>query len=393
MDSYIWLVLIFLLLAVTIVGSVELLTLTIYALLPPRQSHENYKYDKILILIPAHNEELLIARCIQSIFNCSGYPSLASVLVIADNCTDKTEEISRKLEAKVWVRSDNHKQGKGSALEFAFSRLNEMESDTPVVVVDADSIVQGNFIEEMLAAFNRNAAAIQCRNLALDKESNIKIRLTNIALMAFNVVRMRGRLNMGLSSGLSGNGFGLTMDTIKKVPFRANSIVEDREYHLALVQQELRVIFVDSTTVRSDINPDIKALQGQRARWEGGRFRVLLDYFFPLMKQVTRGKTFLLESVGELLLLPLSYHCLLIFGLISVSLIYGAKIALALGIIQIFIVIFHVLVAIYLAGDKEDLLVLLLAPLYILWKVLMLPKILRQAKSKPPWVRTSRRQK
>ena len=66
----------------------------------------------------------------------------------------------------------------------------------------------------------------------------------NVALLAFNVLRPRGRARWGLSCGILGNGFGLARKTLEAVPYDASSVVEDLEYHLRVVESGRRVEFL-----------------------------------------------------------------------------------------------------------------------------------------------------
>ncbi len=53
---------------------------------------------KFAFIVPAHNEELALARTVRSL-RAVDYPkSLFDVIVIADNCTDRTAEIAREEE-------------------------------------------------------------------------------------------------------------------------------------------------------------------------------------------------------------------------------------------------------------------------------------------------------
>ena len=61
------------------------------------------------------------------------------------------------------------------------------------------------------------------------------------------------------------------------MPYDARSVVEDLEYHLRLVQAGRRVQFADATTVRADMPAAGPGVETQRARWEGGRFRMMID--------------------------------------------------------------------------------------------------------------------
>ena len=97
-----------------------------------------------------------------------------------------------------------------------------------------------------------------------------------------------------------------------------------------------------------------------------------------------------LEPLLDLLLLPLSFHVVLLL------LAAAAPLALArlLGSAGLLIVLAHLSVAIAIAGgDWRDATALLAWPFYTLWKLLQIPLLIRSSAANAPWVRTERRRR
>ena len=89
------------------------------------------KNNKFMAIVPAHNEENVIGNLVESLKNQT-YPSdLVDIYVIADNCTDKTAEIAKKLGAIVLERTepDKKKQTKGAALQWFLAQKIEENAD------------------------------------------------------------------------------------------------------------------------------------------------------------------------------------------------------------------------------------------------------------------------
>lgn len=58
-------------------------------------------------VIPAHNEEKYVARCIRSIKSAAGfYGGSVEIIVVCNRCTDRTAEIAEKCGAKVVTNED-----------------------------------------------------------------------------------------------------------------------------------------------------------------------------------------------------------------------------------------------------------------------------------------------
>ena len=265
----------------TLPGTVELLFLTIGGLLParrPRQQGDpnSPRSCRTAIVVPAHNEEASISACVKSLLSCDATQDCFSVFVVADNCTDHTAREAEAAGAIALVRDDPDHRGKGYALDFAFQKL---ASDfTLFIVVDADTTVTPNLVRDFVTASEQGAGALQCRYKVRNVRDSVRTRWMNVALMAFNVLRPRGRSRLGVSVGVLGNGFALTRATLRTVPYHAVSVVEDLEYHLRLVHAGIKVKFVDSVTVFGEMPITGAGVLTQRSRWEGGRFRMMAQF-------------------------------------------------------------------------------------------------------------------
>jgi cellulose synthase/poly-beta-1,6-N-acetylglucosamine synthase-like glycosyltransferase len=81
-------------LAVTAPLLVELLVVTLAAMMPRHERTQQVsvlpKLGRLIILVPSHNEEINVGRCVESISASAGGPG--DILVIAHNCTDRTAE-------------------------------------------------------------------------------------------------------------------------------------------------------------------------------------------------------------------------------------------------------------------------------------------------------------
>jgi hypothetical protein len=372
----------------TLPGSVELLGLSLGALLPRRRRVWNIGDGvwRVAVVVPAHNEAEVIGSCVASLLEADRGGMDVDVWVIADNCTDDTAVVAEGCGARVMERTDAVRRGKGYALDAAFTRLGPKGYDC-FLVVDADTVVAANFIVAAAGALRDGAAAVQVRYLARNAEDSVRTRLMAFALRAFNYVRPLGRERLGLSAGLLGNGFGLRRDTLETVPYTASSVVEDLEYHLALVRSGRRLRFVEDSTVFGEMPVRGKGVETQRSRWEGGRLRMLAIHAPGLGRDLVSGRWRALEPLLELLLLPLAFHVVLLVVAVTSPL----RVARDVGLFGLGVVFVHLGVTMAVGGGGwQDLRTLASAPFYIAWKLLLIPSLLRSARADQAWVRTSR---
>jgi cellulose synthase/poly-beta-1,6-N-acetylglucosamine synthase-like glycosyltransferase len=341
---------------------------------------------RIGVLIPAHNEKLTIERTIANLLQAADKSQDIDIYVIADNCSDNTAELARNTAVNVVERHNPHLRGKGAALQWAMQIIAEKDYDY-TLIVDADSIVNDDFFLALRHCLHDSSnEVVQSRYEAIANEhSSIK----RLAMLGFNVLRAKGRVALGGSAGIMGNGFIVSKAALKKVPFRANSIVEDLEYHMRLVESDVKVTFCDAARIYGEMPNDDDASDVQSSRWEGGRLGVLKAAFLPLLKKTLSGlfkKEFhALDALLDLMLLPVGYMVLILLA----GLIFPyTQITALFGLIVISVYVFG---AAMCGNGLSELSVLKNLPLFLIKKITRIPALISASSTKMQWKKTPRK--
>lgn len=388
----IWVIVGAILALVTLPGTLETLLLIVGLFLPVRRAGRGKGQatgeppKRIAVVVPAHNEESGIGRCVQSLLSCEWSGGEFQIVVVADNCSDATAQRAEEAGARALVRNNLEERGKGYALDFAFTTLCREGFDA-FIVVDADSTVSTSLISAFAEAYASGAPAAQCRYLLADAERGGRAQLNAVAVNTFNN-RVRSRSGWGFSVGILGNGFGLTAETVSLVPYHARSVVEDLEYHLRLIRAGKKVFFIPDASVTAEMPPATGAEETQRARWEGGRYRMIMEFAPGLVGDILKGKGRLLEAFLDLTLLPLSHQILLLLAVLTAP-NWPLRIYALCGIGLLGM---QVLVSVLLTENRwKNLRVLASAPIYILWKISFMVAQFASARKGADWVRTERK--
>ncbi len=372
----------------TLPGTLEIFLVTTGALRRPKRHPLLQPTNcRLAVVIPAHNEATLIARTVASIAASDPSAGERAIVVVADNCTDETAARAAEAGARVLVRRNIEERGKGYALRMAFEQLKSEGYDA-FLVIDADSIVSPNLLSETVRRLNEGAAAVQARYQVANGAASIRTRLMDVAFLAFNVLRPKGRSGWGLSAGVLGNGFALRGETLDRIPYHAESIVEDLEYHIRLVMGSEQTDFMEEATVFGEIPAGDEAARVQRSRWEGGRLRMAKEWVPRLFAGVLRGHWRWMEPLLELLTLPLAYHMILLTLAVVLPGAHRMFSAAAIAIVAV-----HVVVAATLGGQPwKTILALAAAPFYVVWKLTTLDSVFSASRRNARWVRTGRDQ-
>ena len=196
------------------------------------------KNHKFMAIIPAHNEEMVVANLIESLKNQIYDKNLYDIYVIADNCTDKTAEVARKAGAIVYERFDNAHKTKGYALQwFLKQKIAENADYDAFFVFDADNIVDKNFIKNMNKKLCQGEEVVQgYRDIKNPTDNWIT---AGYALFYWTMHRMYhlARYNIGLSPLLNGTGFMVKFDVVKPNGWETQTLTEDIEFSLKQIIQ------------------------------------------------------------------------------------------------------------------------------------------------------------
>jgi 1,2-diacylglycerol 3-beta-glucosyltransferase len=227
--------------------------------------------SRLVVLIPAHDEELLVGRTVRSLLAQSYPRELFQIAVIADNCSDETAAIATAAGVDmVLVRDAPEGRGKGRALHWAIDQL--LRADVPpdaIVSVDADTIADTDLLLAVVERFEAGAEAVQGDYRAFGDGSDSSA-LREAAFLLFNRVRPAGSNVLGRSAWLVGNGWLLSTQVLRRRPWMAFTSTEDREYSLDLQVDGVRIAFAGAAAVHAPTAPSHKAAQTQQLRWEGG---------------------------------------------------------------------------------------------------------------------------
>ncbi len=280
---------------------------------------------RFLIVIPAHDEEsgvgLTVASC-----RASAYPeSLFGVLVIADNCSDRTAEVAADAGARVVERFDPEKKSKGYAIEFLIEKLQEsgeFDALDALVVIDADTTIDPNLLRYFDGDIREGRDWIQCYYMVANPDQSWRTRLMTYAFSLINGVLPMGQSGLGTSGGFRGNGMCFTTRGLRRRPFASYGLVEDMEYSWSLRVTGEMIAFQPSACVHGVMLGSAgTAAANQRRRWEFGRNEIRRKFLGPLLRSTQIGRWEKLNSFFDLSLPTMGTLMLLYIGLMAVDLL------------------------------------------------------------------------
>ncbi len=289
---------------------------------------KNYKYA---LLVAAHNEEQVIANMVKSLQNIDYPEEYYDIFVIADNCTDRTAEFARRAGARVYERFDDEKCGKGHALEWMFDKLYNMEEKYDYVsIFDADNLVDSNFLNAMNERANQGFKVVQG---FLDSKNPYDSWITasySYCFWSINRIFQLPRYKLGLCCELSGTGFIIALDTLKKLGWGATCLTEDMEFTMKLCLNDEKVAFAYDAKVYDEKPLTLAQSWKQRTRWMQGHWDVASRYFGKLIKKGIKERKLSCIDCATYLVQPIRIIAVAIITFFA----YAETFGLELGFMQ-----------------------------------------------------------
>ncbi|MGA2339890.1 MAG: glycosyltransferase [Terracidiphilus sp.] len=244
---------------------------------------------RIAVLIPAYNEEAVIVRTIRSVLN-SDYKNLR-VIVIDDGSQDRTAEVAAtafsKEIASVHVQVlTKRNEGKAAALNYALDRMSEeifvgIDADT-VIAADAISKLIPHFADPRIGAIAGNAKVGNRVNLWTRWQALEYITSQNFerrALDLFHVVTVvPGAIGAWRTAPVKAAG-----------GYPLNTVAEDADLTMNLLEQGLRVDYEDRALAYTEAPIDAKGLMRQRFRWSFGTLQAIWKHRAAFVRNKAMG--------------------------------------------------------------------------------------------------------
>lgn len=249
----------------------------------PQERNENYK-PFVSIMIPAHNEESVIATTVETVLKLD-YPNF-EIIAIDDRSSDNTASVLKELENKypqkviAFIRPKDAFPGKSAVLNDAL----KLAKGDAILVFDADATMDSDFLTNLVYELEpKDVGAVQARKIVRNKDVNILTRCQN------NEMTMDTNLQVGRDAvkgavELRGNGELIKRTALEDIGGWNNyTITDDLDMSTRLHIKGWDVRFCADTAVYEEGIMYLFPLYKQRRRWLEGTIRRYLEYFWDIL--------------------------------------------------------------------------------------------------------------
>jgi cellulose synthase/poly-beta-1,6-N-acetylglucosamine synthase-like glycosyltransferase len=347
---------------------------------------------RIAIAIPAHNEEAVIGQTVAKLKH-QNYPlDLFDVFVVADFCSDQTAQDAREQGAICFERNSGERGQKGTALQWLFERIFE-RADTydAVVVFDADTLVDANFLRYMSARISQGAIVVQGKHVISNPEDGWVPALDWALMTINNRFSNQGRANLKLSAMNMGDSICFRSEVIKKLGY-GRGLAEDYQFRFRLLLENIRIEYEPSAIGYGQAPVSLKIAQHQHTRWRKGSLDAHAQYGKEMLFDgITQKNMALLDgaigsSIPSYSTLTLTTIIVLLIQILFFD-FFSPPLTYLLGGMTFLWFVYPLLGLYFEKAPLWAYLVILSGPFFIVWRTWIVLRI-RLAPQTITWVRT-----
>lgn len=350
---------------------------------------------RFAVAIPAHDEETVVGRTIETLRQLDYPAGLFDVYVVADHCNDRTADKARAAGAICWERKDGPRGGKGAALVWLFNHIfDEGRSYDAVVIFDADTQVDSAFLRVMDARLQNGAQVVQGCHRIVNPQDAWFAALTWAMFIVDNRFQNHGRANLGWSAKNMGDSICFRADVLQRLGW-GDGLTEDYEFRQKLLLEGIKIQYEPAAIGYGEAATSWSIARAQRARWLSGTFRASRQYARQMLARgLRRRDTSLLDGALQAFLPSYSTLALLAVGGLILNILFVKLVGTPpLYLWTALVILLGVYPLVGLALERAPLrayIAIWLGPLFILWRT-VLGVSARFGRQPVKWVRTARR--
>ena len=221
---------------------------------------------RFIVLIPSYQQDSVIEHTVLSILG-QAYPQrMFDVTVISDHQSEMTNMRLAQYPITL-LTPDFEESSKAKSLQYAILNLPEFKIYDTVVILDADNIVDTEFLTNVNDAYeNASTKAIQLHRISRNRDT-AAARMDAVFEEINNNIFRKGHINIGLSSALAGSGVAYDYEWFKENIMKVKTAGEDKELEALLLRQGYYIDYFDNIYVYGEKKRTTEKLNEQRGKW------------------------------------------------------------------------------------------------------------------------------
>ena len=248
-----------------------------------------YDFPTCTIMIPAHNEAVVIGRTVESMLNLEYPKDKLTILVINDGSKDETASIVQKLADQdprvVLFNVPPGEGGKGKSRALNIG-LKHVKSEI-IAIYDADNTPDPKALRYLVAQLitHKELGGVIGKFRTVNKNATLLTRFINIETLSFQSILQAGRWQMHNIATLPGTNFVVWTHLMRDLDgWDEQALTEDSELSIRIYEKGYKLKFIPYALTYEQEPQEWKVWLKQRMRWVRGNNYVIAKFFKEIPK-------------------------------------------------------------------------------------------------------------
>ncbi|UCZ53580.1 glycosyltransferase family 2 protein [Bacillus shivajii] len=249
-------------------------------------------YPSVSVLIPAHNEEIVIERTLKAMVRFTYPKDKLEVVVINDQSNDQTGELARNVSKQypfikvVDTQAPYAGKGKATALNYGL----KASTGEVIVVYDADNTPERSALNYLVLGLNtEKIGAVVGKFRVINAQKNLLTKFINIETIGFQWLAQAGRWFWFKITTIPGTNFAIRRSILEELGgWDHKALAEDTELSIRVYNLGYHIRFFPAAITWEQEPENWKVWWKQRTRWARGNQYVILKFlksFFKLKRK------------------------------------------------------------------------------------------------------------
>ncbi|MHA3845328.1 glycosyltransferase family 2 protein [Lactiplantibacillus plantarum] len=241
------------------------------------------KVPFVSIMVPAHNEGIVIVKTLQSLLNFDYPKDRYEIIIINDNSDDNSAELLAEVQSLYSHRNlkvintdkTNGGKGKSNALNIGLKQAR----GSLISIYDADNTPQRTALRYLVAELmsDQRLAAVIGKFRTRNKNASILTRFINIETLSFQWMAQAGREKLFKLCTIPGTNYVIRRDILEKIGgWDVKALAEDTEISFRVYRMGYRIRFQPLAVTWEQEPQTLDVWFHQRTRWVKGNIYVIL---------------------------------------------------------------------------------------------------------------------
>lgn len=234
------------------------------------------KLNRFIIIIPSYKKDSTILQTVNSVLGQTYPQRMFDIVVVSDHQEEMTNMRLAQLPITL-LTPDFEESSKAKSMQYAILNLPQFKIYDFVLVLDADNIIEPEFLEIANNDFElAGTKAIQIHRVSRNRDTSVA-RLDTIFEEINNTIFRRGHNAIGLSASLNGSGMIYDFEWFKTHIMKARTTGEDKELEAMLLREGVFIDYFENIHVYDEKTRSTKEFNSQRGRWAATQLHALVS--------------------------------------------------------------------------------------------------------------------